>query len=133
VPKIKSNSKVKVGYVDGFVLPVKKSKIKAYKKAARFAAKVWMEHGALSVKECQGDDLNIKFTLPFPKLVKPKKGETIFYSYIEYKSKAHRDEVNKKVMKEMEAYQKEHPDHMKNMPFDMKRFAYGGFKIIVDA
>jgi uncharacterized protein YbaA (DUF1428 family) len=116
-------------YVDGFVLPVPKKKLAAYKKMARLAGKIWREHGALQFRECVGDDLNIKMGLPFPKLVKPKAGETILFSYIVYKSRAHRDRVNAKVMKDprlgasMEGVE---------MPFDVKRMAYGGFKVLVD-
>jgi uncharacterized protein YbaA (DUF1428 family) len=127
--------KQKVKYVDGFVLVVPKKKVAGYRKMAKDAGKVWMKYGALGYKECVGDDLHPDMKgypfLPFPKMTKLKPSETVWFSYIEYKSKTHRDAVNKKVMKEMEAYQKEHPDHMKDMPWDMKRFAYGGFKVAV--
>ncbi len=124
-------------YVDGYVLPVPKKRVAEYRKMARDAGKIWMKHGALSYKECMGDDLTPDMKgypyFPFRTMIKAKPNETVWYSYIEYKSKTHRDQVNKKVMKEMEAYMKEHPDHMKDMPWDMKRCAYGGFKVIVDA
>lgn len=130
-------SKVKVGYVDGFVLVVPKNKVATYRKMAREAGEIWMKHGALGFKECMGDDLSPDMGgypfLPFPKMTQLKSNETVWFSYIEYKSKAHRNQVNKKVMKEMEAYQKDHPDHMKDMPFDTKRMAYGGFKVEVNS
>ena len=89
-----------------------------------------MEHGAIDYKECVADDMHAGgFALPFPKMVKPKKGETIFFSYITYKSRAHRDSVNAKVMKDKRIT----CDMDKPMPFDCKRMAYGGFKVLMDA
>jgi uncharacterized protein YbaA (DUF1428 family) len=127
--------KAKVGYVDGFVLVVPKPKVQAYKKLARDAGKIWMRCGALSYKECIGDDVKPDMggyqIMLFPRLVKLKPSETVWFSYIEYKSKTHRDSVNKKVMQEMEKHQKDTPDHMKQMPFDMKRMSWGGFKVEV--
>jgi len=117
-------------YVDGFLLPVPKKKLQAYRRMAAKAGKIWREHGALDYKECVGDDLNIKFGLPFPKVLKPKPGETVVFSYIVYKSRAHRDRVNAKVMKDPRLACSMDP---KNMPFDCKRMAYGGFKVLVDA
>ncbi|MFN0243212.1 MAG: DUF1428 domain-containing protein [Planctomycetota bacterium] len=117
-------------YVDGFVVPVPKKNLPAYKRMAAKAGKVWREHGALEFRESAADDLDIEMGLPFPRLVKPKSGETIMFSWIVYKSRAHRDRVNAKVMKDprlasmMEG---------KAVPFDVKRMSYGGFKIIVDA
>jgi uncharacterized protein YbaA (DUF1428 family) len=116
------------GYVDGFVIPVPNKKIAAYKKMAKVGCKVWMDHGALSYCEGQGDDLAVQFGLPFPKLVNPKKGETIFFSFITYKNKAHRDKVNKAVMKDKRLEAACDP---KKMPFDLQRMAYGGFKTLV--
>lgn len=113
-------------YVDGFVLVVPKKKLAAYTKLARLAGKVWREHGALDYRECVADDLKVKFGLPFTKLVKVKAGETIMFSYIVYKSRSHRDKVNAKVM--ADPRMQEPP---KDIPFDMKRMAYGGFKTIV--
>ena len=113
-------------YVDGFVLVVPKKKLAAYTKLARLAGKVWREHGALDYRECVADDLKVKFGLPFTKLVKVKAGETIMFSYIVYKSRSHRDKVNAKVMADPRT--QEPP---KDIPFDMKRMAYGGFKTIV--
>jgi uncharacterized protein YbaA (DUF1428 family) len=116
-------------YVDGFVLAVPKKKIPAYVRVARKAGRVWMDHGALAYVECAGDDLQTKFGLPFPRTVRGKPGETVFFSWIVFKSRAHRDRVNAKVMKD--ARMKEMMDP-KSMPFDMKRMAYGGFKTVVD-
>ena len=116
-------------YVDGFVLPVPKKKLKAYQKMAEFAGKIWKEHGALEFRECAGDDLKNKWGVSFTKMIKLKAGETVMFSFIVYKSRAHRDQVNAKVMKdERLKKQMEQAD----MPFDVKRMAYGGFKTIVD-
>ena len=118
-----------MSYVDGFVIPVPKKNIAAYVRMARAAAKVWREHGALDYKECVGDDLNVSMGLPFPRLAKVKPGETVVFSYIVYKSRAHRDRVNAKVMKDPRIA--ESCDE-KNMPFAVKRMAYGGFRVVVD-
>ena len=93
------------------------------------AGKVWKDHGALEYRECVGDDLNVKMGLPFPRLVKPKAGETVVFSWIVYKSRAHRDRVNAKVMKDPRLNAMMDP---KNSPFDYKRMVYGGFKVLVD-
>lgn len=117
-----------MSYVDGFVMVVPKKNVAAYKRMARLGGKVWMKHGALQYMECMGDDLDLKgIPLTFPKLMKLKKGETAFYSFIIYKSRAHRDAVNKKVMADSEM--KKPP---KKMPFDIKRMAFGGFKAVVE-
>ena len=116
-----------MSYVDGFVIPLQKKNLKAYARMAKLGAKMWMKHGALDYKECVGDDLQSKWGMPFPKLLKLKPGETAVFSYIVFKSRAHRDRVNAKVMKEME---KMGPP--KEMPFDMKRMVYGGFKTLVE-
>lgn len=114
-------------YVDGFVLPVPKKSLKAYQAISKKAGKVWREHGALEYFECAGDDLNIKGMRSFTSLAKPKPGETVLFSFIVYKSRAHRDRVNAKVMKDPRM------DMNPNaMPFDVKRMAYGGFTAIVD-
>jgi uncharacterized protein YbaA (DUF1428 family) len=119
-------------YVDGFVLAIPKNKIEAYKKMAKEGAKTWKKHGALQYFECKGDDMHPKMvTFTFPKMVKLKPTETVWFSFIIYKSKAHRNAVNAKVMKEMEEKYKDAKDMQ--MPFDMKRMAYGGFKTIVQA
>jgi uncharacterized protein YbaA (DUF1428 family) len=115
-------------YVDGFVLTVPKKKFPLYKKMAQLAAKVWIEHGAVSYRECIGEDLKVKFGLPFPKLTKAKPTETVCFSWIEYKSRAHRDKVNAKVMKDKRMLNACDPN---NPPFDMKKMAYGGFEVFV--
>jgi uncharacterized protein YbaA (DUF1428 family) len=115
-------------YVDGFIIPVPKKKLSAYKKMAKLGAKVWREHGALDYRECVADDVQIGKTTSFPRSVKRKPNETIIFAFITYKSRAHRDAVNKKCMKDkrFEAYM-----NPKAMPFDMKRMIWGGFKTIV--
>lgn len=122
-------------YVDGFVLVVPKKNMAAYRKMAALGGKMWKKHGALEYMECIGDDLTPNGMGPsplltFPKMTKLKKGETVLFSFIVFKSRKHRDQVNAKVMKDP-AMQ---PDSMKDMPmpFDMKRMAYGGFAAIVD-
>jgi uncharacterized protein YbaA (DUF1428 family) len=116
-------------YVDGFVLAVPKSKINAYLLLARMCSKIWLEHGALEFLECVGDDLKIKMGVPFPKMIKTKPKETVVFSWITYKSRAHRDSVNSKVMKDSRMKNMD----PKSMPFDSKRMVYGGFKILVNA
>lgn len=120
----------KTNYVDGFVLVVPKNKVAAYSKMAREACKIWKKYGALDYKECMLDDAKPKFiTFFFPIMAKAKPNETVWFSYITYKSRSHRDQVNKKVMAEMHKQAEKHKDM--SMPFDMKRMAYGGFKVIV--
>ncbi|HWL93577.1 MAG TPA: DUF1428 domain-containing protein [Phycisphaerae bacterium] len=118
-----------MSYVDGFVLPVPKKNLPAYKRLAVKAGKIWKEYGALDYKECAADDLNVPMCLPFTKIVKLKAGETIMFSYIVYKSRAHRDRVNAQVMKDPRLMKMCDP---KKMPFDCNRMAYGGFKAIVE-
>ena len=114
-------------YVDGFVIPVKKSKVKAYKKMAQWGKRVWMKHGALGYYECVGDDLKgMPGCGTFPQLAKTKPGETVFFSFIIFKSKAHRNAVNKRVMAEISK-----GPLPTDMPFAVARMAYGGFKTIV--
>ena len=115
-------------YVDGFVLPVSKSKLGAYRRMAKKGGKIWREHGALEYRECVGEDLKVPWALPFPRGIKIKPGETVVFSWILYKSRAHRDAVNKKVMADPRL-----KSDMNNMPFDVKRMMCGGFEIIVDA
>jgi len=115
-------------YVDGFVIPVPVKNLEAYRRVSRKAGKVWMEHGALEYRECAGDDLNLKLAVNFPRMAKAKKGETVVFSWIVYKSKAHRDRVNKKVMADPRITAIDPA----TMPFDWKRMMYGGFKTIVD-
>jgi uncharacterized protein YbaA (DUF1428 family) len=117
-------------YVDGFVLPVPKKNLKAYRRMAQKAGKIWREHGALEFRECVGDDLNVKIGMPFRRTVKVKPGETVFFSWIVFKSRGHRNRVNSKVMKDPRLSKMMDP---KSMPFDFKRMAYGGFKVLVDA
>lgn len=117
-------------YVDGFVLPVPTKNLKAYARIAKIAGKVWRDHGALEYRECVGEDLAVKFGVPFPKLVKPKRGETVVFSWIVFKSRAHRDRVNAKVMQDPRLAKMCDP---KAMPFDCKRMVYGGFKVLVEA
>jgi uncharacterized protein YbaA (DUF1428 family) len=120
----------KGNYVDGFVLVVPKSKVSQYKKMAQMGAKMWKKHGALDYKECIVDDAKPKgVTFNFPKMAKLKKGETVWFSYITFKSRKHRDEVNKKVMSDPTMNDPKWANMP--MPMDMKRMAYGGFKVIV--
>ena len=114
-------------YVDGFVLPVPRKNIPAYRRMARKAGKIWREHGALEFCECAGDDLAVKGLVPFPALVTAKPGETVFFSWIVFKSRSHRDRVNAKVMKDPRLSGMDD----RSMPFDPKRMAYGGFKALV--
>jgi uncharacterized protein YbaA (DUF1428 family) len=125
-------------YVDGFLIPVPKSKLAVYRRFAKMGKKVWMENGALDYKECVADDLFSQFPdekgrvgkVPslFPKMALTKKGETIVFSFIVFKSKAHRDRVNKKVMADPSMASMDPAA----MPIDMKRFGYAGFKVIVE-
>ncbi|MGQ0667348.1 MAG: DUF1428 domain-containing protein [Nitrospiraceae bacterium] len=116
-------------YVDGFLLPVPKKNLQAYVRMAKKAGKIWREHGALDYKECVGDDLKAKFGMPFFRSAKTKPDETVVFSWIGYKSRSHRDRVNAKVMKDPRI--KGMGDE-RSMPFDVKRMAYGGFKVLVD-
>jgi uncharacterized protein YbaA (DUF1428 family) len=116
-------------YVDGFILAVPKKNLPAYRRMAQAACKVWMDHGALEYRECAGDDLDVKYGVPFPKLAKLKRGETVVFAWIVYKSRAHRDRVNAKVMKDPRLNEMA----PKTMPFDVNRMGYGGFKVFVEA
>ena len=116
-------------YVDGFLLPLPKKNLKLYRRISQKAGKLWRQHGAVEYRECVGDDLK-KMGALFPRMVRLKPGETVAFSWIVFRSRAHRDSVNKKVMKD--------PRMLKmmeagSMPFDDKRMAYGGFKVLVDA
>ncbi|MGV8087315.1 MAG: DUF1428 domain-containing protein [Candidatus Woesearchaeota archaeon] len=122
-------------YVDGFVLVVKKKNISKYKKMAEGGGKMWKKHGALQYFECVGDDMNPRSMGPiklftFPQMTKTKSDETVVFSFITYKSRKHRDEVNKKVMKDPAMTDPKNKNM--EMPFDMKKMAYGGFKAIVE-
>ncbi|MGH7509734.1 MAG: DUF1428 domain-containing protein [Gemmatimonadales bacterium] len=116
-------------YVDGFLLPVPKKNLPAYRRMAQKAGRIWREHGALEFRECVGDDLNVKGVKTFPRQIKPKSGETVVFSWIVFKSRTHRDRVNAKVMKDPRLANMMDP---KAMPFDSKRMVYGGFKTLVD-
>lgn len=119
-----------MSYVDGFVLPVKKEKLAEYLKIAKGASKLWIEHGALEYIEAVGDHLDIEGMVPFGKGVRQKPDETVVFAYIVYKSRAHRDRVNKKVMADPRVMALCDP---KKSPFDFKRMQYGGFKTAVSA
>ena len=118
------------GYVDGFVIPVPKRKIAAYRRIARTAGKVWREHGALDYVECIGDYVKPGKLTSFPQAVKLKPGEVVWFSWILYKSRVHRDRVNSRVMKDPRLAKMMDP---KAMPFDGKRMFWGGFKVAVRA
>jgi uncharacterized protein YbaA (DUF1428 family) len=116
-------------YVDGFLLPVPKKNVKLYRRIAQQAGKIWRRHGALEFRECVGDDLKPKMGMPFSRAVRLKPSETVVFSWIVFKSRTHRDRVNAKVMKDprMAKMMEKGP-----MPFDEKRMAYGGFKVLVN-
>jgi uncharacterized protein YbaA (DUF1428 family) len=116
-------------YVDGFVVPVPRKNLKVYRRMAQKAGKVWRDHGALDYRECIADDVKVGKWTSFPRSVKLKPGEAVIFSYIVYKSRAHRDRVVAKVMKDPRLAKMMNP---KAMPFDAKRMIYGGFKILVD-
>ena len=119
-----------MSYVDGFVVPVPRKNLPAYRRMAKLAGKVWKEYGALDYKEWISDDVKVGKVTSFPRSVKLKPGETVVFAWIVYKSRAHRDRVNAKVMKDPRL-----ADMMdlKSIPFDGKRLIYGGFKILVAA
>jgi uncharacterized protein YbaA (DUF1428 family) len=117
-----------MAYVDGFVLPVPRKNLRAYQRMAQKAGRIWQEHGALEYRECVGEDLDVKMGKPFPRQLKLKRGETVVFSWIVYKSRAHRDQVNAKVMKDPRMASMD----SKGMPFDVKRMLYGGFETLVD-
>ena len=117
-------------YVDGFVVPVTKRKLAAYRRMSQKTGKVWREHGALEFRECVADDVKPGKHTSFPQSVKLKKGETVIFSYIVFKSRAHRDRVNARAMKDKRMVGMMDP---KTFPFDGKRMFWGGFKVLVDA
>ena len=117
-------------YVDGFIVPVPKKKLRAYRSMARKASKVWRDHGALAFRESVADDVKVGKWTSFPRSVKLKRGETVVFSYILYKSRKDRDRVLAKVMKDKRLAKMMNP---KAMPFDAKRMIYGGFKTLVEA
>lgn len=116
-------------YVDGFVIPIAKNKVAAYRKIAAKAGKIWMKYGALEYYETVGEDLKMPFGMPFPKMAKLKPNETVVFSWIVYKNKAHRNKVNKLIMKDPWMVGMD-PN---SMPFDHKKMAVGGFKVLVEA
>lgn len=128
---------MKSTYIDAYVLVIPRDKVEKYKKMATDGCNIWMKHGALSYRECMGNDLSEKMegmeSCPFPQLVNLKDDETVWFSYIEYASKEHRDEVNKKVMATWDEQSKEDPGSMDEWGdiMDMKRFSTGGFSIEV--
>jgi uncharacterized protein YbaA (DUF1428 family) len=119
-----------MSYVDGFVIPVPRKNLPAYRRMAKKAGKIWREYGALEYKEWISDDVKVGKLTSFPRSVKLKPGETVVFSWIVYKSRAHRDRVNTKVMKDPRLADMMDP---KSLPFDGKRLIYGGFKILIIA
>ena len=115
-------------YVDGFVIPVPKRNVDAYRRIARKAGKIWREHGALEYRECVAEDVKPGEVTSFPQSVNLKRGETVVFSWIVFRSRAHRDKVNAKVMADPRLADMD----AKDMPVDMKRMVYGGFETIVD-
>jgi len=119
-------------YVDGFVIVLPEEKLTAYREMAEMGARVWKKHGALAYYECVGDDLSPEMAgITFPEMARAGPGETVVFSFIVYASREHRDEVNAKVMKD--PYMNDPARAETPMPFDMKRMAYGGFTVIVEA
>lgn len=115
-------------YVDGFLIPVPKKNVAAYRRMARKAGKIWREHGALEYRECVGDDLNVNMGLPFPRTLKLKPNKTAVFSWIVYSSRAHRDRVNTRVMNDPRIAGMDSD----GMPFDCTKMGYGGFTVLVD-
>lgn len=116
-----------MSYVDGFVVPVPRSKLDDYKKLARKAGKIWKDHGALAFVECVADDVPLGKVTSFPRAVKLGRNEVVIFSWIVFSSRAARDAINKKVMADPRL-----PKDMKDMPFDGKRMIFGGFKPMVE-
>lgn len=119
-------------YVDGFVVPVPKTKLDAYRRMARKAGKIWREHGALEYRECVADDVPMGKVTSFPRSVQRKRNETVVFSWIVYKSRAQRDRVNAKVMSDPRLAEMMETMGTKDAPFDPNRMFFGGFKVIVD-
>ena len=118
-----------MSYVDGYVLPVPKKNLRAYARMAQKAGKIWREHGAIEFRECVADDVKPGKYTSFPQSVKLKPGETVIFTWIVFKSRAHRDRVNNKVMKDPRLSNMMDP---KALPFDGKRMFWGGFKTLVE-
>jgi uncharacterized protein YbaA (DUF1428 family) len=119
-----------MAYVDGFIVPVPVKQLRAYRRIAQQAGKVWREHGALEYREFVADDVKVGKWTSFPRSVKLKRGETVVFSWIVYKSREHRDRVNAKVMKDKRLAKMMDPTAM---PFDTKRMIFGGFKVLIEA
>jgi uncharacterized protein YbaA (DUF1428 family) len=119
-----------MAYVDGFIVPVPKKNLAAYRKMAKKAGAIWREYGAIEFRECVADDVKVGKWTSFPRSVKLKPGETVVFSYITYKSRAQRDRINAQVMKDPRLAKMMNP---KAMPFDGKRMIWGGFKVMLDA
>jgi uncharacterized protein YbaA (DUF1428 family) len=115
-------------YVDGFLIPIPKRNLGTYRRMAQGGARAWMKHGALGYYECVGDDLKNKWGVSFLRVARAKPGETVVLAWILFKSKAHRDKVNAKVMKDPMMH-----EAPKVIPFDVKKMGYGGFRVIVKA
>src|SRR3954462_4413811 len=118
-----------MAYVDGFIIPLPTKNLKVYRRIAQKFGKVWRDHGALAFRECVADDVKVGKWTSFPRSVKLKRGETVVWSYIVYKSRSHRDRVNAKVMKDPRMTSIMNP---KALPFDGKRMIFGGFKVLVE-
>ena len=119
-----------MGYVDGFVIPVPKKQLPAYLRMAKTSGRIWRDHGALEFHESVADDVKVGKRTSFPRSVKLKGGETVVFAWIVFKSRAHRDRVNAKVMKDKRFTKMMATEAM---PFDGKRMIYGGFKVLIDA
>jgi len=119
-----------MAYVDGYVMPIARKNVAAYTRIAKLAGRVWRDHGALDYKECVGEDLKVKWGIPFPRTLKTGPGETVIFAFVVFKSRGHRDRVNAAVMKDPRLASMMDP---KAMPFDTRKMRYGGFKVIADA
>jgi uncharacterized protein YbaA (DUF1428 family) len=117
-------------YVDGFVIPVAKRNLARYRRLAKRCSKIWREHGALEYRECVGDDLAVKFGIPFPRLAKLRRGETVVFSWIVYRSRAHRDRANAKIMADPRVAKL---IGASSQAFDCGRMSCGGFEVLVEA
>jgi uncharacterized protein YbaA (DUF1428 family) len=127
--KLQATKEFPMAYVDGFVVPVPRKNLKSYRSMAKTAGKVWRDHGALEFREWVADDVKVGKRTSFPRSVKLKPGETVVFAYIVYKSRAHRDRVNAKVMKDPRLAKMMNP---KAMPFDGRRMIFGGFKTLIE-
>ena len=115
-------------YVDGFVIPIRKSKLKAYLRQAKLGARLWKEHGALAYAECVGEDLKVPFGRGFRRMAGLRAGETVIFAFIVFRSRAHRDRVNARALNDPRM---QDPAMLRAMPFDVKRMATGGFEVLV--